>query len=203
MKEDAKVKSLLKKIAIAAVYFMTFGASVTVFVVSILGRYTKRGQHLEYLRTQMKKKQEKYRPWMLANAKDVYIRSEDELELHALEIEADEATHKYVILCHDKNGGAEDMGAEAYLCHNNGYHVLAPDSRGKGESEGRSIRMKGKNYRDITDWARRIMESDPDAEIVLYGAGKTSSAVEKALREWGYPENMTCEIPTALKSYLL
>ncbi|MFR5585867.1 MAG: alpha/beta hydrolase [[Clostridium] scindens] len=105
--------------------------------------------------------------FMSVNGKDAYITSWDGLELHGLEIRAKEESHKYVIICHGYKSNALNMGGDAIRFREAGYHILAPDARGLGESEGNYIGMGWPERRDVVDWARRIIQEDGQARILL------------------------------------
>ncbi|MCR5754358.1 MAG: alpha/beta hydrolase, partial [Acetatifactor sp.] len=57
----------------------------------------------------------------------------------------------------------------------NGYHVVAPDLRCQGESEGDFIGMGWTDHFDCRLWLDHILEEDPDAQIVLHGQSMGAS----------------------------
>lgn len=185
------MKNIIKKIMVGAVYFTTFGASIAIFAGNILYRFALGAKKRKHGRGQgmnaVYDRQDKYRSWILKHGKDVYITSADGLRLHALEIEAKDKTEKCVIVCHGYKSRAEDMGADAFLLHEQGFHVLVPDARGHGESEGDYIGMGWMERRDIIDWSRRLVENDGDSKIALYGVSMGAATVMMASGESDLP----------------
>ena len=127
---------------------------------------------------------------MSANGIDAYITSWDGLELHALEIPAKEESHKYVIICHGYKSNALNMGGDAIRFREAGYHILAPDARGLGESEGNYIGMGWPERRDVVDWARRIIQEDGQARILLFGLSMGAATVMMAAGEEDLPNQV-------------
>lgn len=58
-----------------------------------------------------------------------------------------------------------------------GFHVLAPDLRGHGESDGEYIGMGWHDRLDILQWIEEVIELDPYAEIVLFGVSMGGATV--------------------------
>lgn len=67
--------------------------------------------------------------------------TEDGYTLIAEEFFTEESSHKWVLLLHGYTGWKEEMYPFACWYHGQGYHVLAPDLRCQGESEGDYIGM--------------------------------------------------------------
>lgn len=102
-------------------------------------------------------------------------------------------SHKWAILVHGYNGSKEDMRIQAGHFHAQGYHVLTPDLRGHGESEGKYICMGWTDRLDLVDWIRNILRIDNQAQIVLYGVSMGASAVMMCAGE-ELPDNVRCII---------
>ncbi len=81
----------------------------------------------------------------------------------------DSKSHDWVLLLHGYTGWKEEMYPYAYWYHQKGYHVLAPDLRCQGESEGDFIGMGWTDHVDCMIWIDYIIAQDPDARIVLHG----------------------------------
>lgn len=100
------------------------------------------------------------------------VKTEDGYTLIAEEFPAENAqaeSHKWVILLHGYTGWKEEMYPFAYWYQKQGYHVLAPDLRCQGESEGDFIGMGWTDHFDGMLWIDKILTKDPEAEIVLHG----------------------------------
>ena len=77
--------------------------------------------------------------------------------------------HDWVILLHGYTGVKEEMYPFACEYYQRGYHVLVPDLRSQGESEGDFIGMGYTDSQDLTHWINLILEEDPEAVIDLHG----------------------------------
>ncbi len=80
-----------------------------------------------------------------------------------------EDSHDWVILLHGYTGVKEEMYPFAYEYYQRGYHVLVPDLRCQGESEGDFIGMGYTDSQDLCHWIDLVKAEDPDAQIVLHG----------------------------------
>ena len=78
--------------------------------------------------------------------------------------------------------------AENYL--QMGYHVLTPDLRASGESEGRYLTMGVRESEDIVLWARRIVREHPDARIVMHGVSMGAATVMLAAGRQDLPREL-------------
>lgn len=113
------------------------------------------------------------RRWLRTNEerKDVYVRADDGLRLHAGFVASeDPGCHSYAVCIHGFGDTSESMGMYASVYHDRyGMNVLLPDLRGHGLSEGNYV---GYGYFDRTDiicWIDWILERDADAVILLHG----------------------------------
>lgn len=89
--------------------------------------------------------------------------------LVAQEFDAKEESSKWVLLLHGYTGWKEEMYPFAYWYYEQGYHVLVPDLRCQGESEGDFIGMGYTDHFDCRLWIDYILEKDASAQIVLHG----------------------------------
>ncbi len=121
------------------------------------------------------------REWMNNHPKreDIFLTSEDGLQLHANFIpQENEECHRYAICVHGYGDSAEGVGLfarqyyEAY-----GMHVLLPDLRGHGASEGNVVGMGLPDSGDLQRWIRWIVQQDRDAEIVMHGVSMGAAAI--------------------------
>ncbi len=104
-----------------------------------------------------------------AERRKVTARTEDGYALVAEEFPAEGKSRRWAILLHGYTGWKEEMYPFACWYHAEGYHVIAPDLRCHGESEGDFIGMGWTDHFDCMIWVRHILEQDPEAEIVLHG----------------------------------
>jgi len=105
------------------------------------------------------------------------ISSYDELKLSAVQVKQEQPTHRYAIIAHGYTSQAMQMGYYAKYFYEEGYHVLLPDARGHGESEGHYIGMGWHERFDIVDWIELILTEDLEAEIVLFGVSMGGATV--------------------------
>lgn len=107
--------------------------------------------------------------WLETNAKEVYITSEDNLKLHAYEIENKEESNIWVIAIHGYTGSGDEMIEAAKHFGDKGYHVLAIDLRGHGKSEGDYIGMGWPDRLDVINWIQYIIQKNENNKVILYG----------------------------------
>lgn len=93
------------------------------------------------------------------------------------------STHKWAVVVHGYTGSATQMTRWVRNFHERGYHVLAPDLRGHGKSEGDYIGMGWDDRKDMLLWINRIIEKDPEAEIALFGISMGGATVMMASGE--------------------
>ena len=108
---------------------------------------------------------------------DWQITSADNLNLYAEYFSPTEKSHRWAILVH---GYGRDRTfaydyAEEYLKKN--YNVLIPDLRAAGKSEGKFLTMGFLESRDIQLWAKKILERDNQAKIILHGVSMGAATV--------------------------
>ncbi|MBE4910669.1 alpha/beta hydrolase [Bacillus luteolus] len=105
------------------------------------------------------------------------IVSEDDLKLNGYLFENEGTTQKWAIVVHGYNGNSTQMTRYVRNFYENGYHVLTPDLRGHGDSEGHYIGMGWDDRKDMLLWINQIIEKDPQAEILLYGISMGGATV--------------------------
>lgn len=105
------------------------------------------------------------------------ISSFDDLTLTAYFVNQEQPTHRYAIIAHGYTSHAMQMEYFAKHFYEEGYHVLLPDARGHGESEGNYIGMGWHERLDLVNWIEMIISEDPEAEIVLYGISMGGATV--------------------------
>lgn len=122
-----------------------------------------------------------------ADVQDDTMVSRDNLKLHGLKVEQE--GNLWAIICHGYGGEAAQNTTSAYRFYQQGYNILMPDARGHGDSQGDYIGMGWDDRLDIVDWIQRILEEDPEAEIVLYGVSMGAATVMMVSGE-ELPENV-------------
>ncbi len=96
-------------------------------------------------------------------------KSTDGYNLTAQEFFTDGASHQWVLLLHGYTGWKEEMYPFAHWYSGQGFHVLVPDLRCQGESEGDFIGMGWTDHEDGKLWLDYILSQDSDASIVIHG----------------------------------
>ena len=101
-----------------------------------------------------------------------------------------ETSSKWAITVHGYTGQAAEMVRWIQQFYEKDFHVLAPDLRGHGKSEGNYIGMGWHDRKDILGWIDWILARDPEAEIVLFGLSMGAATVMMTSGE---------ELPTNVK----
>ena len=126
------------------------------------------------------------RKWMKEHPlrEDVYLRADDGLQLHANFIPAAAAEgepgaeHRYAVCVHGCADASDSMGLYGRVYRDRyGMHVLLPDLRGHGKSDGNTVGMGYMDSADLLRWIDWILERDPSAQIVLHGISMGAAAV--------------------------
>ena len=107
----------------------------------------------------------------------IYLTSEDALKLHSYVLKQKTPSNRYIIIAHGYTSGAEKMTAYAKKFYEQGYHVIIPDARGHGKSEGKYIGMGWHERKDMLLWIQEIITQNPEAEIVLFGVSMGAATV--------------------------
>lgn len=115
--------------------------------------------------------------WLFeAQGQKITRQTADGYELVATEFFSAGESHKWVLLLHGYTGWKEEMYPFAYWYYLRGYHVLVPDLRAQGESEGDFIGMGWTDSADCGLWLDYMMSQDEAADIVLHGQSMGASA---------------------------
>lgn len=104
-----------------------------------------------------------------AACQKLLVKTEDGYTLDAAEFFTEGESHRWVLILHGYTGWKEEMYPFAYWYHQEGYHVIVPDLRCQGESEGDFIGMGWTDHYDCNLWIQYILGQDSEAEIVLHG----------------------------------
>lgn len=105
------------------------------------------------------------------------IRSKDGLRLHGYLYENDIDTHRFAVLLHGFQDDHEFMEPYGLQYYRSGYHVLIPDQRAHGLSEGSYTTMGWREQDDVRRWISWILDRDPGAKIVLHGVSMGASTL--------------------------
>lgn len=108
---------------------------------------------------------------------DAEITSYDGLKLQAKYRLSDKGSHDWIISIHGYKDSHKFMLPYGAAFCEKGYHVLLPDDRGHGKSEGRYIGMGWLDKEDILKWIRWIVIRDPEARIILHGISMGGATV--------------------------
>lgn len=106
-----------------------------------------------------------------------FITSHDNLKLHGLYLQQRAKTNRYAVICHGYHDQCERMLVQGKEFYQMGFHLLIPDARGHGDSEGSYIGMGWHDRLDLLSWIRWIVLKNPQAEIVLYGVSMGAATV--------------------------
>lgn len=134
---------------------------------------------------------EKEKLWYQTTPRKILLtQSADALNLSGLLIEQPTPTKKVAILAHGYSGNNREMAPFASLFHELGFHILLPDARGHGESDGNYIGFGWPERKDYLIWIRKMIERfGTDCEIVLYGISMGGATVLNVSGE-GLPDNV-------------
>ncbi|MDE6280288.1 MAG: lysophospholipase [Oscillospiraceae bacterium] len=109
--------------------------------------------------------------------REATIQSLDGLILWAALAPGRQDCHRWAICVHGYHDTYESMGAIARHYSDLGWHVLLPDQRGHGQSEGDYVGWGYDERLDLVGWCNYIVRKDPEAEIVLHGVSMGAATV--------------------------
>ena len=111
------------------------------------------------------------------NPEHLYIKSFDNLKLHAYFYEHPNAKGT-IILMHGYHGkGLCDFGPVFKFFIEKGYSILLPDQRAHGESEGKYLTFGVFESEDCLAWAKLIAKKFPNRPISLHGVSMGGATV--------------------------
>ena len=123
---------------------------------------------------------------------EVYIKSYDDLLLHATFVQSAFFSRKVVIAVHGYNSfGMFDMSSVVPFFRGMGYNVIIVDDRAHGKSEGRFIGFGWLDRLDVLNWCRyAIQRFGKDCEILLHGVSMGAATVLMTCGESCLPEQV-------------
>ena len=135
--------------------------------------------------------------WFSEAKQPVSITSFDGLNLHGWLFDPDcvnPLPHLYAICCHGYTGEPAEMAKWAHRFAKLGFTVLGPAQRAHELSEGRYVGMGWLEHNDLLAWIHLIVESDPDARILLHGNSMGAATVMMAAGDPRLPRNVVSAI---------
>lgn len=127
--------------------------------------------------------QERQRQWIKDNSSHIWMQNKKNMWLHSYYIENEAESNQYVILVHGYNGEGLDMTEYARRFYKKGYHILMPDLRAHGQSDGMARGMGWTDHFDLMEWISCVITRFPDAEIVLMGVSMGAATVMMTVGE--------------------
>ncbi|KAB7791262.1 alpha/beta hydrolase [Bifidobacterium leontopitheci] len=135
--------------------------------------------------------------WFDQSKQPVVVSAEDDIQLHGWLFDpdcVDAKPHLYAICCHGYAGEPADMAKYAHRFARMGFTVLTPSMRAHGLSEGRYAGMGWLDRRDLMRWISLIVDSDPQARILLQGRSMGAAAVMMTVGEPDLPRNVKAAV---------
>lgn len=124
----------------------------------------------------------------------ISVVSVDGYRLVANEFLTDEDSHTWVLVLHGYTGWKEEMYPFAYWYYEEGYHVIVPDLRCQGESDGDFIGMGWSDHYDCMLWMDYILSQDGDAQIIVHGQSMGAATALMMTGEESLPDNVVAVI---------
>lgn len=110
-----------------------------------------------------------------ASAETLFVTTEDGYRLKAAAFAPETESSRWALLLHGYTGWKEELYPIAFQYVKQGYHVLVPDMRCSGESEGDFIGMGWTDRLDNQLWLSEILSRDEHAQIVIHGQSMGAS----------------------------
>lgn len=123
------------------------------------------------------------------NARDVYITSQDGLKLHGLWLEAENARGTMLLVHGYRSTKLVDFGVAFAYYRERGFHILVPDQRCHGLSQGKYITFGVKESGDILKWIQWHNENIGNIPMFLSGLSMGASTV-MYLADQALPSNV-------------
>ncbi len=185
--------ALLLLIAIAfLLYFVVYARNIPKYATPLLGGHmdSDLSDPAEVKRIELAKETEEYVE--TREYDEMHTQSFDGLRLYARLLKGDPASKRVAILIHGYHSSATlDFGGMVQFYHKKGYHVLLPDGRAHGKSEGKLLGFGWLDRRDAISWCKKVIRMfGPEAEIILAGVSMGAAAVMMASGEEDLPRQV-------------
>ena len=122
--------------------------------------------------------------WFMAqNPEDVQLAARDGLTLRGHFLPAAKPSDKLAVFAHGIGSTSlNEFGAFARFYHEDlNFHILMPDHRAHGRSDGKYIGFAAREWQDLFDWAQAYAERlGPDTQVVLHGVSMGAATVMNA-----------------------
>jgi uncharacterized protein len=105
------------------------------------------------------------------------IQSEDGVKLKAAFLRNPNTNGKAVILAHGYKGNHTQMPGVTKFYYEQGFHVLKPDARGHGDSEGNYIGYGWHDRKDYQKWVQLLVNEINSKHILLHGFSMGAATV--------------------------
>jgi len=126
------------------------------------------------------------REWVYRQRYEVVsITSQEGLTLKGIYVEAEQLSDTTVVLVHGYHSRGVGLGALARYYHRErGYHVLMPDLRGHGDSDGNYIAFGWHDRLDLINWLQWLLrEKKGNGTLLLHGVSMGGATVLMASGE--------------------
>ncbi|MCA1032418.1 alpha/beta hydrolase [Bacillus timonensis] len=107
----------------------------------------------------------------------VEIQSDDGIKLNAAFLRNPNSNGKAVILAHGYKGNHTQMPGITKFYYEQGFHVLKPDARGHGDSEGNYIGYGWHDRKDYQKWIQVLIDDMSSEQILLHGFSMGAATV--------------------------
>ena len=180
------------RLAVLIIFLLTIlYIVITYFMFLMVSKKTKRNnlpmsKNIEKILKPYKSILDYGNNWIKDNKKlikDIYIKSNDNLNLHGLFIERKNSKGIF-IECHGYRSTAErDLYASCHEYYNLGYSILLIDNRTSNKSEGKYITFGMRESEDIISWINYVNKKYPKSKIILAGISMGASSVLMSLKD--------------------
>lgn len=145
--------------------------------------------HMDVIRFRSREAQNKIKEM---KHEEVYIKSYDDLLLHATFVQSAFFSRKVLIAVHGYNSsGMFDMSSVVPFYRGMGYNVIIVDNRAHGKSEGKYIGFGWLDRLDVLNWCRYATERfGENCEILLHGVSMGAATVLMTCGESCLPQQV-------------
>ncbi len=125
-------------------------------------------------------------------SESMFIQSKDGLKLKG-NFFRQSNSNNLAIICHGYGADWREMMNYAKYFYDKNFSLLLPEMRAHGESEGKTIGMGWPDRLDIKKWIEKMLETNSNFQIVLFGLSMGASTVCMTVGE-ELPPNVVCAI---------